>query len=165
MSVFAVVGFGILDGSAVGFLVSLATALGGPLIEVGLIRFLPPGVGYHYNDLGETGFFPLWIVPVYFLGGPAVGNLARGYWGYLNASTSDDRQTMPKTPCPYCRDTRAVSCPNCDAQGYYVTYNTRVKCNCCKGRGLVICRACFGDYGDDPNDLEGIRQIMNRMPD
>jgi hypothetical protein len=76
MSVYAAVAFWALDGSLAGWITSVATALGGPLIEVGLLSLskaqLMPG-GYHYNDLGETGFFPLWIVPVYFLGGPAVG--------------------------------------------------------------------------------------------
>lgn len=78
MSVYAAVAFLLLDGSMAGFLTSCATALGGPLIEIGLLslsraHLMPPGGGYHYNDLGETGFFPLWILPVYFLGGPAVG--------------------------------------------------------------------------------------------
>lgn len=86
MSLYAAAGFGALDGSMAGFVASAATALGGPLIEVGLLSLsradAMPG-GYHYNDLGETGFFPLWIAPVYFLGGPAVGNLARGFWNAL----------------------------------------------------------------------------------
>ena len=71
----------VLDGSIAGFVTSAATALGGPLIEVGLVSMSRAGImpgGYHYNDLGETGFFPLWIVPVYFLGGPAVGTF-RGH--------------------------------------------------------------------------------------
>lgn len=49
--------------------------------------------------------------------------------------------------------------------GYYVSYNQSVKCNCCKGRGFVICRACFDQYDEDPNDLEAIRELMSRMPD
>lgn len=76
MSVYAAIGFLTLDGSLAGFLTSAATGLGGPLIEVGLLSMSKAGImpgGYHYNDLGETGFFPLWIIPVYFLGGPAVG--------------------------------------------------------------------------------------------
>jgi hypothetical protein len=77
MSLYAAIGFLVLDGSMAGFLTSAATALGGPIIEVGLLSMSKEGImpagGYHYNDLGETGFFPLWIVPVYFLGGPAVG--------------------------------------------------------------------------------------------
>jgi len=54
------------------------------LIEVGLISFLSGHEAYHYNDLGETGFFPLWIVPVYYFGGPTVGNLARGIWNAIS---------------------------------------------------------------------------------
>uniref|UniRef100_A0A7S0CDY7 Uncharacterized protein n=1 Tax=Proboscia inermis TaxID=420281 RepID=A0A7S0CDY7_9STRA len=121
--------------------------------------------------MGETGFFSLWIIPVYFLGGPANGNLARGIWNGLDTLLSpttirSESSVTPPEPCPYCRDTRCVPCPNCDdASGYYVTYNREVQCNCCKGRGLVICRSCFGRYDQDPNDLEGIREFMSRMPD
>ena len=76
MSLYAAVLFVVLDGSLAGFIVSATTALGGPVIEVGLLSMARSGLmpgGYHYTDLGETGFFPLWIIPVYFLGGPAVG--------------------------------------------------------------------------------------------
>ena len=88
MSILAAAGFGLLDATSAGLITSLATAVGGPLIEVGLLTLSRMGImgatGYHYNDLGETGFFPLWIAPVYFLGGPAVGNLARGFWSMLS---------------------------------------------------------------------------------
>lgn len=87
MSLLAAAGFSILDRSKSGFIVSTATALGGPLIEAGLIFLTRKGwfeYGYQYLDLGETGLFPLWIIPVYFLGGPAVGNLARGVWKFLS---------------------------------------------------------------------------------
>eukprot|EP00594_Rhizosolenia_setigera_P009870 CAMPEP_0178957100 /NCGR_PEP_ID=MMETSP0789-20121207/10691_1 /TAXON_ID=3005 /ORGANISM="Rhizosolenia setigera, Strain CCMP 1694" /LENGTH=169 /DNA_ID=CAMNT_0020639241 /DNA_START=858 /DNA_END=1368 /DNA_ORIENTATION=- len=105
MSILAVFGFYIFDGLTLsGFWTSTATAIGGPLIEVGLITvlnkpddFLIPFLqhsGYHYNDLGETGFFPLWIVPVYFLGGPAVGNLARGF--YYNLLGNDNTENEMK---------------------------------------------------------------------
>ena len=83
MSVYAAVAFLALDGSLAGFITSAATALGGPLIEVGLLSISRLGImpgGYHYNDLGETGFFPLWIIPVYFLGGPAVGTSLLPSW-------------------------------------------------------------------------------------
>lgn len=83
MSIVAASAFYFLDGTRAGLYTSLATAIGGPLIEVGLISYLGEG-GYHYNDSGEFGFFPLWIIPVYFLGGPAVGNLARGFWNVLS---------------------------------------------------------------------------------
>ena len=70
MSTLAGGGFVLLDGTTSGFITSAATAIGGPLIEVGLISYLSGSWSYHYNDLGETGlFFPLWIIPVYFLGG------------------------------------------------------------------------------------------------
>ena len=173
MSIFSAVAFYALDGTWSGFITSTATALGGPLIEVGLLTFLRNG-GYHYTDSGELGFFPLWIVPVYFLGGPAVGNLARGFWVLLsvdNAASASEKVatgiTSAKIPpgCQVCNDSRCVGCPNCDAEGYYMAYERKVKCNACKGRGLVICRSCFSYYGDDPSDVERIREIMSQIPD
>jgi hypothetical protein len=173
MSVISGVGFLALDGTMAGFLTSAATALGGPLIEVGLLSaslngYLPGG--YHYNDPGETGFFPLWILPVYFLGGPAVGNLARGFWTGLGASSSSEedlsKKNVEQPPCPVCNDTRRDVCPNCDGVGDYVATGGRsVTCTSCNGRGYVMCRACFDRYGQDPYDIETIRNIMSRMPD
>lgn len=63
MSAIASVGFFTFDGTATGLITSLATAFGGPLIEVGLLSTLHGRGGYQYLDGGETGFFPLWIVP------------------------------------------------------------------------------------------------------
>ena len=142
MSVLAAVGFAALDLTEAGFWTSLATAVGGPAIECVLITVLVGHGGYHYNDLGETGYFPLWILPVYFLGGPAVGNLARGFWQVLagdqdieiaNAGNDDaadaaDASSKSDGPrCNVCNDSRAVGCPNCDAQGYYITYGRKVR--------------------------------------
>jgi len=140
--------------------------VGGPLIEIGLLTALRDG-GYHYTDSGEFGFFPLWIAPVYFLGGPAVGNLGRGFWKMLSSNRRTPVPNKEVTPpgCQVCKDSRCAGCPNCDAQGYYVTYGQKVKCNACKGRGLVICRSCFSYYGEDPGDIESIREIMSKMPD
>jgi hypothetical protein len=132
-----------------------------------------PG-GYHYTDLGETGFFPLWIAPVYFLGGPAVGNLASGFWSSLGkkdesedvASLKEEDTKINKPGCKVCNDTRCVPCPNCDGVGQYVAMGNRtVKCTSCAERGFVICRACFSNYDEDPNDIEAIRELMSRMPD
>jgi hypothetical protein len=162
MATLAAGGFLLLDNTLAGLATSMATAIGGPLIEVGLLSIL--GV-YHYADPGETGFFPLWIAPVYFLGGPAVGNLARGFWELLSSTISSDRAEHKAEYCKVCNGTRCVGCPNCDAQGYYVTYDRRVNCNACRGRGLVICRDCFSSYGEDPNDIQAIRDTMTRMPD
>jgi hypothetical protein len=169
MSVVAGTGFVVFDATVSGFLVSLVTAVGGPLIEVGLISALKEG-GYHYTDSGELGFFPLWIAPVYFLGGPAVGNLARGFWKLLSSESAiiptEEESAIKQPPgCQVCNDSRCVGCPNCDAQGYYVTYGRQVKCNACRGRGLVICRSCFSYYGEDPADIESVREIMSKMPD
>ena len=41
----------------------------------------------------------------------------------------------------------------------------KVTCPACKGRGLVICRNCFSLYGEDPADIQAIREKMRRMPD
>ena len=128
----ATFGFRTFDRTISGFVTSLATAIGGPLIEVGLLSLsrydhasLLHGMGYHYTDLGETGFFPLWIVPVYFLGGPANGNLARGYWTFLTSLRVDapssslvttDTASIPTQasswPCTTCNATRCTDCPN-----------------------------------------------------
>lgn len=181
MSSLAAGGFYALDGTLSGFITSAATAIGGPLIEVGLISSLSGSWGYHYNDAGETGFFPLWIIPVYFLGGPANGNLARAFWNALGDDSDttttaksmiayDEEGEVPTMPvrkriaCSDCQGTRAVQCPNCD-DGTYVTYGERVVCKACRGKGMVICRSCFSSYGDDPNDIENIRRIMDQILD
>ena len=178
MSVFAAIGFLVLDGSMSGLIVSLATCLGGPLIEAGLITATNNGIlngGYHYTDLGETGFFPLWIIPVYFLGGPANGNLARGFWNALSDNKEEDDEeeeskagtsVSDKKSCSACQGTRRVACPNCDGVGTYVATGGRtVKCTSCSSRGYVMCRSCFDLYDEDPYDIEAIRETMSRMPD
>jgi hypothetical protein len=163
MSIFAASGFMLLDGSLAGFITSAATAIGGPIIEVGLLSTLQSS-GYHYTDSGELGFFPLWIAPVYFFGGPAVGNLARGVWRALEKEPDEQRQSLPG--CKVCNDTRCVPCPNCDGVGTYLaTGNRTVTCTSCRGRGFVVCRSCFGSYDEDPNDIDGIRELMRKMPD
>merc|ERR1711862_227225 len=172
MTILAGIGFITLDKSFAGFITSSATAIGGPLIEIGLLSTLVGHGGYSYSDLGETGFFPLWIIPVYFLGGPAVGNLARGIWKNISYDDDDVSDSITNTVadnnnqhCNVCNGSRCVPCPNCDGIGNYITYGRNVKCNCCKGRGFVICRTCFSKYDDDPSDIEAIRDIMRRMPD
>lgn len=168
MSVLAAAGYYSLDRTISGFITSAATAIGGPLIEIGLISSLPESWAYHYNDVGETGYFPLWIIPVYFLGGPANGNLARAFWGALGNNRAEAEEEggelQRQIPCPQCQGTRAVQCPNCD-DGTYVTYGQRVICKACRGKGRVICRNCFGKYGDNPTDIENIRRIMDKIPD
>mmetsp|Transcript_10980 Transcript_10980/g.16979 ORF Transcript_10980/g.16979 Transcript_10980/m.16979 type:complete len:374 (+) Transcript_10980:94-1215(+) len=170
MASVATVGYFAFDNTVAGLITSLATAFGGPLIEVGLLSTLHGHGGYQYSDAGETGFFPLWIVPVYFLGGPAVGNLARGFWNLFTTDKGKEEVNSEKKPnvvveCDVCNGTRCVGCPNCDAQGYYITYGQSVKCTSCRGRGFVICRACFSQYDEDPEDIDAIREKMSRMPD
>ncbi|VEU40351.1 unnamed protein product [Pseudo-nitzschia multistriata] len=169
MSLLAASGFLVLDGTFSGLTVSLITCIGGPLIEAGLITATSSGLmsgGYHYTDLGETGFFPLWIVPIYFLGGPANGNLARGFWNALSGKRGGGEMVAVNEPCEVCHSTRRTPCPNCDGVGTYVAMGNRiVQCTSCNSRGYVICRACFDQFDDDPHDIDGIRDIMNRMPD
>jgi hypothetical protein len=170
MSVVAGAGFLVFDGTMAGFITSAATALGGPLIEVCLLTLSLNGImtgGYHYNDPGETGFFPLWIASVYFLGGPAVGNLARGFWNALSTSSSAGVPSKEsQESCAVCNDTRQVPCPNCDGVGSYVAMGGRnVECTSCRGRGFVMCRVCFDRYDEDPYDIDTIRDVMSRMPD
>jgi hypothetical protein len=164
MSFLAAGGFFALDRTMSGFITSAATAIGGPLIEVGLISSLPDSWAYHYNDPGELGFFPLWIIPVYFLGGPANGNLARAFWNAFGDEEVVVQPVKKMIPCSECQGTRAVACPNCD-DGTYVAYGERVVCPACRGKGRVICRSCFSKYGDNPNDIENIRRIMDQIPD
>jgi hypothetical protein len=121
MTLSAAFGFCLLDNTRAGLITSSATAIGGPLIEVVLLSLSKDGLlfdgkGYHYNDLGETGFFPLWIVPVYFFGGPANGNLARGFWQVLSLLTLPQTERYASkrllAVCAACNDTRCVPCPN-----------------------------------------------------
>jgi hypothetical protein len=174
MSAVAAIGFLVFDGTMAGGITSAFTAIGGPLIEVALLTASIQGIlpsGYHYTDSGETGFFPLWIVPVYFLGGPANGNLARGFWNLLSTrrtASESSAATNASRVCPTCNNTRQVPCPNCDGVGTYVAMGGRsITCTSCRGRGFVICRSCFGQYeGDpDPNDIDSIRDMVSRMPD
>jgi len=172
MSIVAASGFILLDQTFVGFLVSAVTAFGGPMIEVGLLSLSRADLmlesGYQYTDIGETGFFPLWILPVYFLGGPAVGNLARGIWnGLNNVLQENDLAEVTSLPgCKVCNNTRRIPCPNCDGVGTYLAMGGRsAPCTSCCKRGYVVCRSCFEFYGEDPYDIEGIRKRMSNMPD
>jgi hypothetical protein len=114
MSVLAAGGYLALDRTSSGFIASAATAIGGPLIEVGLISSLPESWAYHYNDPGETGYFPFWIIPVYFLGGPANGNLARALWNALGKNKArlkeEGGESLRRISCPQCQGMRAESC-------------------------------------------------------
>mmetsp|Transcript_9097 Transcript_9097/g.21648 ORF Transcript_9097/g.21648 Transcript_9097/m.21648 type:complete len:295 (-) Transcript_9097:31-915(-) len=164
MSLVATIGFFALDGTMAGFLTSSATAIGGPAIEVVLLWLSSHGwdSGYHYNDTGETGYLPLWACAVYFLGGPANGNLARFFWNLL----TEEQVAKKAEPCPVCNDTRRVLCPNCDGVGAYEAMGgTTVNCTSCNGRGFVICRACFDQYDEDPYDIAAIREVVSKMPD
>lgn len=65
----------LLDGSVSGLLMSFATAIGGPVCEAVMIAF-----GWHAYAHAQIWGFPFLIVPVYFAGGSAVGNLTRAVY-------------------------------------------------------------------------------------
>lgn len=73
LALLAAVGFAVFDGSIAGFLLGLATAVSGPVAELLLINI--PHL-YRYTHADFYGICS-WIPWVYFLGAPAVGNLAR----------------------------------------------------------------------------------------
>lgn len=149
MSIISYIGYMKFDSTLSGLITSIATAIGGPFIELLLLSYykattsvissdsynniittswlFDPQYGYHYNDLGETGYFPLWILPVYFLGGPAVGNLARGIWNTLSSNDNNNDNDMiinskpssstlssstSSSTCSVCNNTRQTPCPN-----------------------------------------------------
>ena len=66
--------FALADATSQGLAVAAATAIGGPGIELFLIKGLHL---YHYADESFLGAYPAWIAAVYFAGGPAVGALGR----------------------------------------------------------------------------------------
>lgn len=63
----------LLDKSIGGLIMGILTGIGGPVVEMILINFAHM---YVYTS-PEWMNIPLFIAPVYFAGGPAVGNLAR----------------------------------------------------------------------------------------
>ena len=164
MTALASLGFFVFDGTLTGLVVSAATAVGGPLIEYFLINTTDQ---YHYAHTEFMGSFPLWILPVYALGGPAVGNLARGVRMLVleGDEVEGGRGGGTESVCGVCQNSRVNPCPNCDGFGFYESYGAQVKCNCCKGSGQTICRTCFGENGIDPYDLEGVREFMKGRPD
>lgn len=93
----ALFGYVGLDGTVSGLAASTATALSGPVIELGITAF---GL-YSYLDADlfvADGAISSWIPQVYFLGGPAVGNLARALWAWrVRSSATGDScaTTMP----------------------------------------------------------------------
>lgn len=63
MGTLAGFGFILFDNTKAGTIASLATCVGGPLIEALLLSVLGHDDGYRYADPGWTGLFPIWIVP------------------------------------------------------------------------------------------------------
>uniref|UniRef100_A0A7S1UIV9 Uncharacterized protein n=1 Tax=Phaeomonas parva TaxID=124430 RepID=A0A7S1UIV9_9STRA len=68
----------IFDGTKAGMLTSAITALGGPALEYFLINKL----GLYTYLLADWKGMCSWIPAVYFMGGPAVGNLYR-FWASM----------------------------------------------------------------------------------
>ena len=83
LSVIAVIGFIYFDGTISGLILALSTALAGPLAEIILINISHL---YSYTHADIYGI-DSWIPAVYFLGGPAVGNLARK-WAEPSTTTA-----------------------------------------------------------------------------
>lgn len=107
---------------------------------------------------GEKEIAPRWQGP------PNVANFVRGFRNLF--SGKNDTSSQKPIGCRVCGDTRRVPCPNCDGVGSYVAMGGRtIECTSCRGRGFVICRACFSSYGDDPYDIDAIRDLLSRMPD
>jgi|LauGreDrversion4_1035100.scaffolds.fasta_scaffold102254_1 hypothetical protein len=77
LSALAIAGFLFFDGTVPGLVLALATAVAGPAAELALINGPPHAYFYTHAD-----FFGIcsWIPSVYFLGGSAVGNLARSLY-------------------------------------------------------------------------------------
>ena len=73
LSVIAIIGFLYFDGTIAGLILALSTSLAGPIAEILLINITHL---YSYTHADIYGI-DSWIPAVYFLGGSAVGNLAR----------------------------------------------------------------------------------------
>jgi hypothetical protein len=73
LTVIALAGFLMFDGSSAGLLLAISTAVAGPTAEIVLIN--GPHL-YNYTHADILGICS-WIPAVYFLGGSAVGNLTR----------------------------------------------------------------------------------------
>jgi hypothetical protein len=86
LAALAAVGFVVFDGSLAGFILGIATAVSGPLAEIFLINV--PHL-YKYTHADFAGICS-WIPWVYFLGAPAVGNLARRL--YDDSATATGRK-------------------------------------------------------------------------
>lgn len=81
LSALAVAQVTVFDASLTGLIVASMLAVFGPGVECILMTYLPDGSSYAYLDVDTFGLFPAWIAPVYAAGGPAVGGLARQFFG------------------------------------------------------------------------------------
>lgn len=79
-----------LDRSVGGLVMGALTAVGGPVVEVALINV---GHLYTYSSPEFLGI-PFFIVPVYFAGGPAVGNLARALYVVEREGTEHENKNV-----------------------------------------------------------------------
>jgi len=82
LSTLAIAGFLLFDGSVSGLALALSTAVAGPVAEIILIKLDL----YNYTHADVLNIAS-WIPSVYFLGGPAVGNLTRYCYGSLRAKS------------------------------------------------------------------------------
>jgi hypothetical protein len=68
----AVAGYVFFDSTKAGLVLAIATAISGPVAEIALTS-----TGLYQYTHADLLKITSWICPIYFLGGPAVGNLAR----------------------------------------------------------------------------------------
>ena len=73
LALYALAAWWLLDRTKASFVLGVATAFAGPVAELLLVNWLHL---YQYNNADFYGICS-WIPWVYFLGGPAVGSLAR----------------------------------------------------------------------------------------
>jgi hypothetical protein len=86
LSLLAITGFLFFDGSVSGLALALATAVAGPLAETTLIN-----LGLYNYSHPDVLNFASWIPAVYFLGGPAVGNLTRYIYKSVRSEVEEAR--------------------------------------------------------------------------
>lgn len=93
LSIVAVLGFYAFDKSVAGLILSIATALAGPIAEILLIS--GPLHLYSYTHADLSSGICSWIPAVYFLGGQAVGNLSRKiYYTYCVTMDQDEKTAL-----------------------------------------------------------------------
>jgi len=89
LSAIAFAGLYVFDKSTAGAILAVATAVAGPVVEILLINLTHIYSYTHADVLGICS----WIPAVYFLGGPAVGNLARRIYKEFDGGDSSSLES------------------------------------------------------------------------